>query len=125
MALFQRRYEEGYDVPGDDVYEEWVQMYHPEHQSPQFSVYSDTSDERNESISIAERQSQLESSVPSGLSVDRTEPASSTPISHTNILPRSCSIVYVCLVLVYTSCSTCWSHVLSLYKCIDIVRDSF
>ena len=62
---------------------------HPEHQSPQFSVYSDTSDERNEPISIAERQSQLESSVPSGLSVDRTEPASSTPISHTNILPRS------------------------------------
>ena len=67
-------------------------MYHPEHQSPQFSVHSKTSEVRNESISIVEMsksqtsQSQLESSVPLGLSVDRTKPASSTPVSHSNVL---------------------------------------
>ena len=27
IALFQKRYEEGYDLPGDDHFRQWLQMY--------------------------------------------------------------------------------------------------
>ena len=30
MDLFQRRYEEGYDIPGDLRYEAWLEMYRPD-----------------------------------------------------------------------------------------------
>lgn len=33
MALFQYRFEEGYDIH-DDKYEHWLRMYHPECSSP-------------------------------------------------------------------------------------------
>ena len=30
INLFQRRYEEGYDIPGDSRYEAWLEMCHPD-----------------------------------------------------------------------------------------------
>ncbi len=34
MDLFERRYQDGYDVPGDTRYEVWLDMYHhgPDHE---------------------------------------------------------------------------------------------
>ena len=34
MKHFQKRFDEGFDVPGDSHYLQWLQLYHPECNSP-------------------------------------------------------------------------------------------
>jgi len=37
MVRFQQRFEEGYDLVHDEAYNQWVQLYHPSHQSSPIS----------------------------------------------------------------------------------------
>ena len=37
MIRFQQRFEEGYDLVHDEAYNQWVQLYHPSHQSSPIS----------------------------------------------------------------------------------------
>ena len=50
MKHFQKRFDEGYDVPGDTCYSQWLKMYHPEcnyntphHVNPSNTTSSDNS----------------------------------------------------------------------------------
>ena len=70
ITLFQTRFEEGYDV-GDDRYQHWVRMYHPERSQADST--------------LGKCRSQCSLSDPS---VHREEPTSSTPIS-SNVWPHS------------------------------------
>lgn len=40
--LFQRRFENGYDLKHDSRYNRWIEIYHPESQSPKFPMRKGT-----------------------------------------------------------------------------------
>ena len=42
MKCFQKSFDEGYDVPGDARYSQWLKMYHPECNTPHHVIPSNT-----------------------------------------------------------------------------------
>ena len=86
MSLFQKRFEEGYDLPGDECYQQWLRMYHPEglsSASPDLSISSIVDDlpSRVESSSMQQFSSLSANPL--------AEPASSIPIEENNVLPHT------------------------------------
>ena len=50
MKHFQKRFDEGYDVPGDTRYSQWLKMYHPECNTPHHVNPSNTTSSDNSTI---------------------------------------------------------------------------
>ena len=89
MELYQKRFEEGYDLP-DKRYQRWVKMYHPKHhysESSPTQLNSPTEVQRCSPMTLRLSAEPEFSSCHSDTSVDPVH--SSTPLCGNKTLPRS------------------------------------
>ena len=86
MEVYQRRYDEGYDIP-DQRYQQWVKMYHSE--SPCIESSAPLEPTPANEIEGIRLDHSSDHEISSAFTEKSLEPASSTPYSSVNVLPRS------------------------------------
>ena len=72
MKHFQKHFGEGYDVPGDTRYSQWLKMYHPECNTPHHVIPSNTTSSVN-STDINTPTASLNASGKESIALDQQE----------------------------------------------------
>ena len=72
MKHFQKHFGEGYDVPGDTRYSQWLKMYHPECNTPHHVIPSNTTSSVN-STDINPPTASLNASGKESIALDQQE----------------------------------------------------